>query len=112
MIIKFHIRDLKDDAQLRNTVQADLEKLSQLIDVTSAHVELHCQREITPPCQATVMLAVPGPDIHAAARDYAWPVAWHKVVTRLREQIAARKNRQSSRQKGEPRVHTPTGRKP
>jgi ribosome-associated translation inhibitor RaiA len=112
MTIQFKIRELKDNARLRQKVQSDLDELSQMIAVTSAHVALHCQREIAPPFQATVMLAVPGPDIHAAARDYTWSAAWHKVVTRLREQIVARKNRQSSRQKGELRVHTPTGRKP
>jgi ribosome-associated translation inhibitor RaiA len=108
MTIQMQIRELKDDAQLRQQVQADLDGLSQLIAVTSAHVALHCQWEIAPPCQATVMLAVSGPDIHAAARDYTWPAAWRKVVTRLREQIVERKNRQSARQKGESRVHTPT----
>jgi len=112
MTLKLQIRELKDDAQLRQQVQADLDELSQLIAITSAHVALHCQGEIAPPCQATVMLEVPGPDIHAAARDYTWPAAWRKVVTRLREQILERKSRQVARQKGEARVHTPTGHKP
>lgn len=111
MTIKLQIRELKDDAQLRQQVQADLDELSQLMVVTSAHVALHCQSEIAPPCQATVMLAVPGPDIHAAARDYTWSAAWRKVVTRLREQIVERKQRQSARQKGELRGHLPASHK-
>jgi CBS-domain-containing membrane protein len=74
-------------------VAADVEDLNSLIAVASAHVALQRQREVTPPFQAVAMLAVPGPDIHAAARDHTWPAAWRKVVTPLREQMEERRSR-------------------
>lgn len=106
--IQFQIRELKDNHQLRRRLAADLEDLNRLIAVASARVALQHQPGITPPYQAVVMLAVPGPDIRAAARDYTWPAAWRKVVTRLREQIEERRGRQMTRQKGQPRIPAPT----
>ena len=107
MNIQFQIRELKDNDQLRRQFAADLEDLDRLIAVTAARVALQRQAGITPPCQAVVMLAVPGPHIHAAARDYTWPATWRKVVTRLREQIDERRRRQKARQKGKPRISAP-----
>ncbi len=96
MNIQFQIRELKDNNRLRRQLAADLEDLNRLIAVTAARVALQRQAGITPPCQAVVMLAVPGPHIHAAARDYTWPATWRKVVTRLREQINERRRRQKA----------------
>jgi hypothetical protein len=107
MTIQFQIRGMKDDDLLRRQLEADLEGLNRLVAVASARVALQRQRKVTPPFQAVAMLGVPGPDIHAAARDYTWSAAWRKVVTRLREQIEERRNRQTARQKGQPRIHTP-----
>ena len=92
-------------------MEADLEDLNRLIAVASAHVALQRQREVTPPYQAVAMLAVPGPDIHAAARDHTWPAAWRKVVARLREQIEERRSQQTARQKGQPHIHSPADRR-
>jgi ribosome-associated translation inhibitor RaiA len=102
MTIQFHMQKLKADDQLRQQVEADLQEISRKMAVASADVMLRWQREIAPPCQAAVTLTVPGPDIHAAARDYTWPAAWRKVMMRLREQVLERQLRQTSRRKGEP----------
>jgi ribosome-associated translation inhibitor RaiA len=107
MIIQFQMQALKADDRLRQQVEADLQEINRLMAVASAHVTLRWQREIAPPCQAAATLAVPGPDIHAAARDYTWPAAWRKVLMRLREQMLERQLRQTSRRKGEPRIHHP-----
>jgi ribosome-associated translation inhibitor RaiA len=111
MIIQFQIRGMKDVDGMRRQLEADLEDLNRLIAVASTHVALERQRDVTPPYQAAVMLAVPGPDIHAAARDHTWLAAWRKVVTRLREQIEERRNQQTARKKSQPHIHSPAGRR-
>lgn len=111
MTLQFQIRELKDDDGMRRQLEADLEDLNRLMPVASAHIALERQRDSTPPYQAVVMLAVPGPDIHAAARDHTWLAAWRKVVTRLREQIEERRNQQTARKKSQPRVHSAAGRR-
>lgn len=107
MKIQFQIRELKDNDRLRRQLVADLEDLNRLMAVASAHVALQRQAGITPPCQAVVMLVVPGPDIHAAARDYTWPAAWRKVVTRLREQMEERRSRPTALAKKASRASCP-----
>ena len=99
---------MKDEDGLRRQVEADLETLNRLLAVASAQVGLQHEREVTPAYQAVAMLAVSGPDIHAAARDHTWPAAWQKVVARLREQMEQRRSRQTARQKGQPHLHRPT----
>ena len=111
MTIQFQIRGMKDEDGLRRQVEADLQTLSRLLAVASAQVGLQHEHEVTPAYQAVAMLAVSGPDIHAAARDHTWPAAWQKVVARLREQIEQRRSRQTARQKGQPHIHRPTGRR-
>ncbi|MEK7684795.1 MAG: HPF/RaiA family ribosome-associated protein [Verrucomicrobiota bacterium] len=112
MKTQFRIRGLKDDDGMRRQLEADLEDLSRLIAVDSAQVALQHQHVATPSYQAVAMLSVPGPDIHAAARDHTWPAAWRKVVTRLREQIEERRNQQTARKKGQPHIHSPASRRP
>jgi ribosome-associated translation inhibitor RaiA len=100
MRVEFHILGLKADNQLHHQLASDLQHLNDLIPITCADISLARQHDSTPPFQAAVLLGVPGPDIHAAARDHTWPAAWLKVVARLREQIEARQNRQQARQRG------------
>lgn len=107
MTIQFHIRGMQDDAALRQQLEADLDGLNRLVAVDLAHVMLQRQREVTPPYQAVAMLAVSGPDIHAAARDHTWLAAWQKVLTRLREQIAERQIHLAGRRMPPPRIPTP-----
>jgi len=111
MTIQFQIRGMKDDDGLRRQLEADLETLNRLLAVESAQVGLKHEREVTPAFQAVAMLAVSGPDLHAAARDHTWPAAWQKVVARLREQIEQRQSRQTARQKGQPHIRRPAGRR-
>ena len=44
-----------------------------------------------------VLLAVPGPDIHAEAREHTLEAAWLKATASLRKQIEHRKARQLAR---------------
>ena len=111
----FHILGFKADAQFRDQLVSELQDLNDLIPIAYANISLARQHDSTPPFQAVVLLGVPGPDIHAAARDHTWPAAWLKVVARLREQIEDRQSRQQARQKGPrhldiaPGPHAPAG---
>jgi len=107
MKVEFHIAGLKADDELRSQLESALQGLNDLIPIANAQISLQRQHEVTPAYQAVAMLAVPGPDIHAAARDHTWPAAWQKVVARLREQIEERRSRQTARKKSQPHIHSP-----
>lgn len=107
MKVKFHLRGLNADNLLREHLVSGLQDLNDLIPIAHADILLERQRENTPAYQALVIVAVPGPDIHAAARDHTWPAAWRKVITRLRDQMVGRKSRQIARGKSQTRIHIP-----
>ncbi len=100
MKIQFRIRGLNANANLRAWLEKQLERLHKLIPVSTAEVVLERQPDNAPAFRAHVHLAVPGPDIHAAARDHTMEAAWLKVVKNLRQQIERRKTRQQLRHKG------------
>lgn len=107
MKVDFVFRNMKSDAELRSHLTSDLQALARLLPIAHAHISLARQHETTPPFQAVAMLAVAGPDIHAAARDHTSVAAWRKVLTRLREQIEQRRNRQVRRKQNLPPRHRP-----
>jgi ribosome-associated translation inhibitor RaiA len=105
MHVHFQILGIHDDPQLRIDLEHELQSLNTLMPIAHAQISLERQHETTPPFQAVVLLAVSGPDIHAAARDHTWPAAWQKVMTRLREQLEQRQSRKAARKKGPTRLH-------
>lgn len=107
MEMDFLILGMSSDDDLRNLLASDLQALAHLVPIEHAHISLERQHAATPPFQAAVMLVVPGPNIHVAARDHTWPAAWHKALERLREQIEQRRNRLAKRKKGQPRRAPP-----
>jgi hypothetical protein len=76
----FHILGFKGDAQLRAQLASESENFNKLISIAHADIGLARQQEVTPPYRVVVMLGVPCPDIHAAARDHRWPATWRKVI--------------------------------
>jgi len=100
MKIQYHLRGLKPRAMIDRPMDQHLERLDRLIPISSAQVVLEHQRNAAPAFSAAVDLAVPGPDIHAAARDHTLAAVVLKVARRLEEQIEARKSRQQLRLKG------------
>ncbi|MBI5386026.1 MAG: ribosome-associated translation inhibitor RaiA [Verrucomicrobia bacterium] len=100
MKIRFQIRGLNANAGLRAWLEKQLERLHKLIPVSSAEVVLERERDSAPAFRAHVHLAVPGPDIHAAARDHTLEAVWLKVAKKLSQQIGQRKTRQQLRHKG------------
>lgn len=99
MKIQFRIRGLNANANLRAWLEKQLERLHKLIPVSTAEVVLEQQRDNAPAFRAHVHLAVPGPDIHAAARDHTLEAVWLKVTKDLRQQIERRKTKQATRAK-------------
>ena len=86
MKIQFRIRGLNANASLRGWLEQQLERLQSLIPVTAAEVVLERQQDNAPAFRAHVHLAVPGPDIHADARDHC---GWQKVHRAQKRLIGA-----------------------
>jgi len=110
MKIRFRIRGLNANASLRAWLEPQLERLHRLIPVHAAEVVLERQLDHAPAFCAQVHLAVPGPDIHTAARDHTLEAVWLKVVKNLHQQIERRKGRQHSKQKSNRSVSGPATR--
>ena len=100
MKIQFRILGLDANAGMRVWLKQQLEKLHGLIPVSAAEIVLERERNGAPAFRAQVHLAVPGPDIHADARDHTLEAVWLKVAKRLRQQIERRKFQQQLRHKG------------
>ena len=99
MEIQFHIRGLNVNPGFHRRLEQTLEGFQRLISVSVAAVVLEHRRDDPSAFRAYVALAVPGPDIHAEARDHTLEATWLKVATALRRQIDQRKSRQDARVK-------------
>ena len=97
MKIQFHIRGLNIRARVRNYLREPLERLQSRISITNAAVMLEHTRDNALAFRAFVLLAVPGPDIHAEVREHTLEAVWLKVTASLRKQIEKRKARQLAR---------------
>jgi ribosome-associated translation inhibitor RaiA len=111
MNTQFHIRGLNTNADLRRWLEQALDRLDSLIPVTAAAVVLEHRREDAPAFRVYVSLAVPGPDVHAEAREHTLETAWLKVTADLRRQIEQRKARQDSRVKRNGHIRAQAGRR-
>ena len=87
MNVQFHVLGLNANRRVKEMVLPYLEQLRRQISISSAAVVLDRTRNGGPPFTVRVHLAVPGPDIHAEARDYTLQAAWRKVCTHLKKQI-------------------------
>jgi ribosome-associated translation inhibitor RaiA len=99
MKTQFHIRGINDNSDLRGRLLQPLERLQSLISISAIAVVLEHRQDEAPSFRAFVSLAVPGPDIHAEARDHTLEAAWLKVAAALRQQIEGRKGYQKLRRK-------------
>ena len=110
MNIQFRIHGLNANAGLRRWLEQQLERFHSLIPVSAAEVLLERERDAAPGFRAHVHLAVPGPDIHAAARDHTLEAAWLKVARNLRQQIGRRNGRRLLKQKSNRSSSVPASR--
>jgi len=110
MNIQFRIHGLNANSGLRVWLEQQLERLRNLIPVSTAEVVLERERDSAPAFRAWVHLAVPGPDIHAAARDHTLEATWLKVFKNLQKQIVRRKAKQSTRARANRQQPAPASR--
>ena len=99
MIIKYKLRGMNSRVAAARPLDGRLKYLGRLVAISSAQVVLEFQRNAAPAFCASVDLAIPGPDIHAAARDHTLEAAILKATRRLEMQITARKKQQELRLK-------------
>ena len=83
----------------RELVEAQLRRLESLAAIASARVTLERRHEATPAFRVLTLLEVPGPDVHAEARDHTLQAALLKVVKDLERQIRSRRSRRAERWK-------------
>ena len=83
----------------RELVETQLRKLESLAAIASARVTLERQHEAKPAFRVLTLLEVPGPDVHAEARDHTLQAALLKVVKDLERQIRSRRSRRAERWK-------------
>lgn len=100
MKIQYQHHGLTPREATERPLDPHLDRLDSLLPISLATVVLEHQRDAAPAFSASVDLAVPGPDIHAAARDHTLAAVVLKVARRLEEQVEDRKNRQELRLKG------------
>lgn len=99
MKIQYQAFGMNSDAKSNRPLDGHLRHLNLLIPITWATVRLEHHHDTTPAFRASVHLAVPGPDIHAEAREHTLEAVILKVARRLEEQIEGRKERQQRRLK-------------
>jgi ribosome-associated translation inhibitor RaiA len=78
----------------RSQVERQLERVEAIASVSTADVALERRRETKPHFFLRVLLAVPGPDIHAEATEHTFQAVLLKVIRELVRQIKARKSNQ------------------
>ena len=83
----------------RGLVEGQLRRLEGLAAIASARVTLEWRRETKPAFRVLTLLEVPGPDVHAEARDHTLQAALLKVVKDLERQIRSRRSRRAERWK-------------
>ena len=99
-------------ATWQNLVMEQLRWLKSLTDIESVEVIMEQQRDSSPAYRARVLLVVPGPDIHAEAKDYTMAAALHKAVEDLARQIRARRTKRVERHKSRLQLKTISNRRP
>ncbi len=78
----------------RSQIETQLKRFGAVASVSAASVSLEQRREMKPQFCLRVLLAVPGPDIHAEARAYTFQAALLRVIHDLLRQIKTRKLKQ------------------
>ena len=104
--LKIKLSGLKHCGGLDLLIAEFLRGLQARLPISAARVVLEKQRDDTPAFRACAHLAVPGPDIHAEARDCTLQAAWRKLAANLKKQFQRRTTRQQLRLKGQGQCRT------
>jgi ribosome-associated translation inhibitor RaiA len=84
-------------AALDHLIESRLVALAERQRIEEAVVRLSDHPEGSPRFQASIMIRVPGPDIHAVACDHTLRVAVQKAMAAVEEQVVARQVRRRRR---------------
>jgi hypothetical protein len=106
MNLQVQLRGMRHCGGLDLLIEKSLNALRGLIPISTARVVLEQQHDTTPPYRVFAHLVVPGPDIHAAARDHTLLAAWHKLAGNLKKQFQRRTAQQQLRLKGRGQCRT------
>lgn len=99
MNLQVQLRGMRNCGGLDLIIEESLNALRRLIPISAARVVLEQQHDTTPAYRVFAHLAVPGPDVHAAARDHTLLAAWRKLAGNLKKQFQRRTTRQQLRLK-------------
>lgn len=104
--LKIKLSGLKHCGGLELLIADFLRVLQANLPISVARVVLEQQRDAAPAFRACAHLAVPGPDIHAEARDHTLLAAWRKLAANLKQQFQHRARRHELRLKGRGQCRT------
>ena len=90
---------LNDCAAWRGLVETQIRRLEGLAAIAAAHVTLERQHEFTPAFRVLRGLEVPGPDVHAEARDHTLQAALLKVRRTWSGRFGRGRSRRGERRK-------------
>jgi ribosomal subunit interface protein len=83
----------------RGWAESQLKRLQSLAAIGLARVTLERQHKVKPAFRVFTLLEVPGPNVHAEARDHTLQAALLKVVKDLERQMRRRRSRRADRRK-------------
>lgn len=89
-------------AALDGLIESRLIALAGRQRIEEAVVRLNDHGESRPRYQASILIRVPGPDIHAVASDHTLQVAVRKALDALEGQVEARHGRRLARRRLRP----------
>jgi len=106
MNLQIQLRGMRNCGELDLLIEESLNALRRLIPISAARVVLEQKPDTTPAYRVFAHLAVPGPDVHAAACDHTLLAAWRKLAGNLKEQFQRRTTRQQLRLKSRGQCRT------
>ena len=89
----------RSSAALDYLIESRLIALADRQRIEEAVVRLKDNREGSPRYEASILIRVPGPDIHAVACDHTLRVAVQKALVAVESQVAARQGRRLHRRR-------------
>ncbi len=102
MKLLLHHGNVPPRPSIERLIERRLLALSTRQRLEEAIVWLEDEREASPRFRASVLLRVPGPDIHAAASDHTVRVAVEKALAAAEAQVSARQGRRIQRRRRQP----------
>ena len=102
MKLLLHHGNVAPRPSIERLVEHRLLALSTRQRVEEAIVRLADERETSPRFHASVLLRIPGPDIHTTASDHTLGVAVEKALAAAEAKVASRLGRRLSRRRRQP----------